>query len=345
MLTATPGPTTTLTASPANGQAPAVVDDHSAGWDPVSRRVILQAWPADMTSAPTTWAWDGLLWSQLSPQHQLPAQREASMAVDPVSGRLLLMGGTSLSSPADPTVQPQWGSNDGTWLWTGSDWNRVADNPTQGGHPALAADDATGRLVVNCPNILGVETPSGVGPGQLTLPMPSPSWAGQGSFSWTGSAWVAAGGSVPLVLNAAVGYDPISRRVIQFGGQIQGNVDQTAAFDGSSWTLLQPVHVPPYGAAVGATDAALGYLVVLANPLDNPNLATTWTWNGADWIRQVVNEPPATALEGYRGPNSQMLWDPAVNRVVLIGRSSNASPTLSVWAWTGTDQGWQILGP
>jgi hypothetical protein len=296
--------------------------------------VILEAWPADGTSMPTTWAWDGVAWSQLTPQHQLPSQREASMAVDPVSGRLLLMGGTSLSWPADTTVQPQWGSNDGTWRWTGSDWTRVADNPGQGGHPALAADDATGQLVVNCPSVLGIETPSA---GQRELPHPEPTWASQGSFRWTGSAWVAAAGSAPLVLDAGVGYDPISRRIIQFGGRSQGGDDQTAAFDGHAWTVLHPVHVPPYGPAVAATDVASGNLVMLANSLDHPNLATTWTWNGADWVRQVVNEPPASR-------NYQMLWDPAVNRLVLIGRSSDSSPTLAVWVWMGTSQGWQMLG-
>jgi hypothetical protein len=259
------------------------------------------------------------------------------MAVDPVTGRLLLMGGTTLDGQS---ATPTWGPNDGTWLWSGSDWSRVADNPRQGGHPALATDVATGQLIVNCPNVLGVETPSGYGPDGPFLPSPEPTWAGSGSFRWTGSAWVLVAGSSPLMLNAAIGYDPISRRVIQFGGNSQGADNQTAAYDGSGWAAVTPAHVPPPGPAAAATDETANRLLLVAGSVDHPALATTWTWNGSDWVRQSVNEPPASAIFGGA---PAMTWDPAVGGVVLIGNASHGTAPLGVWLWLGATQGWQQL--
>lgn len=261
------------------------------------------------------------------------------MAVDPISGRLLLMGGTSLVNQT-PGNGARWGPNDGTWLWTGSDWNRVADNPGQGGHPALAADEATGQLVVNCPDIRGIETPSG---GPDTFPLPGPTWAAGGSFRWTGSSWAAVGGSPPLRLGSGVGFDPISRRVIQFGGTSQGPVNDTAAFDGQSWMVLSPVQVPPYGTAVAALDEGSGHLVLVASSVDHPLLTSTWTWSGSDWIRQMVSEPPATIFRGLIDGHAQAMWDPAVNRVVLIGNGANTTSPLRLWVWQGAGQGWNLL--
>jgi hypothetical protein len=258
------------------------------------------------------------------------------MAVDPVSHRLLLMGGTSLSN-GNNGQPPEWGPNDGTWLWTGSDWTRFGDNPKQGGHPALAIDAATGELLANCPDILGIETPSGIDPGAPTLPSPSPSWQGSGSFRWTGSGWAAVGGSASLRLRAGVGYDPVSKRVIQFGGNSQGSDDTTSAYDGS-WSMLKPAHTPPPGPAAATTDMNSSTLVLLAGAADRPGLATTWTWSGSDWNRVIVPEPPSDAAY-----DAQMAWDPVLGHIVLVDSTGQGPSPLQVWLWMGPGQGWQLV--
>ena len=202
---------------------------------------------------------------------------------------------------------------------------------------ALAVDAATGELLANCPDILGIETPSGIGPDTPTLPSPPPSWAGSGSFRWTGAGWTAAGGTASLLLRAGIGYDPVSRRVIQFGGNSQGSGDTTSAYEGA-WSMLQPAHTPPRGPAAAATDMKAGTLVMLAGSADRPGLATTWTWSGSDWNRLIVPEPPSDAAYG-----AQMVWDPALAHIVLLDAVGQDPSPLQVWLWMGVDQGWQLL--
>ena len=120
------------------------------GYDPVSQRLILQAGlntasPPELISR--TWAWDGTKWSQLHPNHEPPPEVGGSMAVDPSSGHLMLAGGDLFSETVDAHGNnvPHWSANNGTWLWDGATWNRVANNPRQGGYPALAVDNSTGR--------------------------------------------------------------------------------------------------------------------------------------------------------------------------------------------------------
>lgn len=336
----TPVPTPTPTPQPVSltvGTPPADISAFSVGYDPVSQRLILQA-GLNTASSPKliaqTWAWNGTTWSQLQPTRTPPPEVGGSMAVDPLSGHLMFVGGDAFSETVDSQGNnlPHWSANNGTWLWDGATWTRVADNPRQGGYPALALDRATGQLLLSSPDIRGVMTTD-------DLEGSGPSWYGQGAYRWTGTQWAAVpqDASVSFMLESAAAYDPISRRLVQFGGTSQAPNDETQAYDGQGWRLLQPSTVPPAGPALAATDDLTGEIVMITESLDHPNLTATWTWNGSNWVRHIVNEPPQDVVNGPRG---QMLWDPAINKIVLIGFGDNS---LRMWVWAGISYGWRQL--
>ena len=354
-LTVTVGPGLSMLA---NADAPSSLGGFAVGFDPVSGRLILQAgwtgtggWPAcsgPVNLVSQTWAWDGTRWTQLSPATEPPPQAQGAMATDPVSGHLMYMGGDTVGSDCSPsTTQSGWGPNEGTWLWNGSTWSRVADNPDQGGSPALAVDQSTNQLVVVSPDITGIETGSAC---STSCPPPPPAWYGCGFYRWTGSGWASVPwadappnqcGAGDLTLQAAIAYDPISHRVIQFGGFDQAPENGTLAYDGTSWTTLtSPLGTsgPGGGPSSAATDEATAQIVLLSGPgFSSGGAPTTWTWNGSAWVAQNVAEPPVAANEG----EFQMVWDPVIERVVLVDWPGNGS--LQLWVWGGTSTGWSQL--
>ena len=78
-----------------------------------------------------------------------------------------------------------------------------------------------------------------------------------------------------------------------------------------------------------------GEIVMVTGSIDHPNLTATWTWNGFNWVRHILIEPPQGVVRG------QMLWDPPIRRIVLIGFAGDNS--LHMWVWAGTSYGWQQL--
>jgi len=143
------------TASPDYKLLPAV------GWDPVSGRLILFGGIRAMgtTSAPNdTWAWDGTIWSRLSPVNVPPANSGGeAMAVDPTTGRLLMLDGAQ------------------TWSWDGANWQKLADSlpgpaPNIDGG-VLAGDPVTGQVIYVGGCTVGCQQPY------------------EGTLVWDGKSW------------------------------------------------------------------------------------------------------------------------------------------------------------
>ncbi len=90
-----------------------------------------------------------------------------------------------------------------------------------------------------------------------------------------------------------IAYDPLSKRVIQFGGNQQYGLQTTMAYAGTAWsTLVSPetakaTDAPPGGTASAVTDQSLDTIIMQAqNSANNPyGVATypptTWAWNGS----------------------------------------------------------------
>jgi hypothetical protein len=293
------------------------------GFDPVSGRLLLQGGSAQVSAQSTpppstaeTWSWDGVRWTQLHPAVEPPALANSMMAVDPTTNRLVLVGGRGTEPWTPDGPQPP---QHGMWSWDGANWSRVAggDPPLQLTGGMLTADPGSGELLLN-----GV-TKDGAANSQ------------PGAFTWNGRRWATAPvPSTPDALlisgceGAGLGWDPISRRMIQFGGGVQQPYQDTAAWDGHQWSFLAPATVPPQGYGLAATDVQRGQLVMVAGSLDGfnrPTETTTWTWNGRNWTRVGVGSEPSPG-------GSLMVYDPTVHAIVAYGYLQGIA---SLWVWDG----------
>lgn len=180
-----------------------------------------------------TWSWDGRRWTQLHPAVEPPALANSMIAVDPTTNRPVLVGGQGEEPFSPDGPQPP---QRGMWSWDGASWSRVpgGDPPLQLSAGNLAADPGTGELVLD-----GV-TKDGAANSE------------PGAFTWNGRRWASTPvPSTPDALltigceRAGLAWDPISRRMIQFGGGVQQPYMDTAAWDGHQWSFLSPATVPP----------------------------------------------------------------------------------------------------
>lgn len=94
--------------------------------------------------------------------------------------------------------------------------------------------------------------------------------------------------------------------------------------------------VPPAGYAIPDAndgtalgyDEADGYPLLLDKANGGPQFAM-WKWDGTGWIRLA---PGQTAP----WPQTQLVYDPALHRTVMLAGTPMAPPTVSLWAWDGS---------
>lgn len=203
-----------------------------------------------------TWTWAAGTWTQQHPV-QAPAPRQnAAVAYDPVHKVVLLFDLFITNS----------GSGSDTWTWNGTHWSQVAKTPLVNRYAEVAAfDENTQRVLLLTMNSSGA----------------SDTW------TWDGSAWQAMHPktSPPGRSLASMAFDPMSRRVILFGGygrtgQVLGD---TWAWDGSDWTLLSPTVSPPARAGAAMTAFVSKREIVLVGGETQAPLTDAWVWNGTTW--------------------------------------------------------------
>lgn len=300
----------------------------AAGYDPATRTVVIEGgFPAAPTAASAvtteTWSWDGLRWTRLADG---PAVGNASLTPDPVSGHLLLVGGD------DPRPGQVVISQTGMWSWNGSSWSHVADNPAEGGVSQAATDPVHKQVLISATG------PTGACPPGECPQTPAP-YQQYGHYVWDGTRWAAAAtdfsdyyGST----DAAMGFDPISSRVIQQGGSSQATFDTTLAWNGTAWSVLHADTggAEPTGPLFGTAATDGSALMMLGDPkTGNRSIASTWTFDGAGWQRHVITEPAA---------ESRLVFDAALGVFVAIGAAPNQR-ALSVWVLRSLSDGWQLL--
>jgi serine/threonine-protein kinase len=286
--------------------------------------------------------------SSLTAQGLPQNHQYASLGFDPVSQRLILVGGNDGSG--NESAQ--------TWAWDGKTWTEVSTSGVALSHTAMVLDPNTNRLVLLGGDAGGPsfwtwdgqnwsEVSSSNPPAELFSPAAAAFPAakqivitsdqtdqqqqqqGQGastSYVWNGSTWSTNGNSSNYDLTAysTSSYDPQSKRIINLdSGSAQQGAPPTYAWNGASWSQLTTTASPPSGGATSATDEGAGNIVLLAGSVNNPSLPTTWLWDGSDWNRKIVDEPP---LGIYA-----LAWDPAVAAVVLVVTDHNNQTTMWVW--------------
>jgi hypothetical protein len=138
------------------------------------------------------------------------------------------------------------------------------------------------------------------------------------TWLWNGHGWSAATPALsPRARSgAAMAYDPATKNAVLFGGIVTRNHQATLAlndtwtWNGTSWTLQHPQHVPPWSSGLAMSyDVRSHSMLLLTLPSSHPNLDLTpdgvgsrgdtqfgtWSWNGSDWRELVTPNAPLFA--------------------------------------------------
>ncbi len=145
----------------------------------------------------------------------------------------------------------------------------------------------------------------------------------------------------------AMAYDPVSKKIVLFGGIGKTYLNDTWTFDGTTWTKQQTPVAPPVrtGSSMGF-DKRTHKLVMFGGfnggHTKSAFLQDTWLWDGATstWTEATMKSSPPRAT----GP--VMFNDPLTGKVVMFGgwNPTQKVPNLNkTWRWTG--QAWQRLHP
>jgi N-acetylneuraminic acid mutarotase len=262
-----------------------------------------------------TWAFDGATWTQLAPVSSPSPRYGAVMAYD--GHRIVLFGGLVGTTPlAD------------TWAFDGSNWTQLAPttSPPARSQHVMAFD---GQQIVVFGGGTYVQ-----GGGGSSLALLGDTW------TFDGTTWTQQQPSTAPVarMNTAFGFD--GQRVVVFGGfggplpsGYYDYLNDAWAFQGGSWTLLQPLISPPpnYAPAMGFD----GQEFVLFGGSRNGNdiCAATWLLSGSSWTPWL----PSSAPSARSGQG--MAYDG--KRVVLFGGLGNSGSLADTWVFDAN--GWTEL--
>jgi cysteine-rich repeat protein len=241
-----------------------------------------------------------------------PARYHHAMVYDSRRARAMVFGGDS-----------EAGNLADTWEWDGERWYEVTPvglSPPRRRRHAMAWDPARGRVV-----LFGGEDRGGA-------EVLDDTW------EWNGTEWVVVAPSGPRPqarFNHAMAYDPISRRVILFGGRALtdlGGQDlgDTWAWDGRVWVNLSSIPSPsPRAGHVMALHPDTGGIVLFGG-YHNGLLWDTWEWASGQWheVTQPSRSPPAQAY-------SHLVSDPYRGVLLLIVGISNEASIGDTWTWDG----------
>lgn len=271
-------------------------DAHRIATDLAAHRVVLFGGWDGVSYLGDTWEHDGVTWTE----NTAPGPRARALhglAYDEVRGVTLLFGG--VFSPG------QNGYLGDTWEYAGGIWTErssAAFPPRRFDH-AMVYDRKRDRIVM-----FG-------GRGSSGASLMGDTW------EWDGSSWTRALPAVSPTPRAghAMAFDPVSKRVLLFGGVQLGGpiVGDMWSWDGTNWTQLSPARAPSARwHAVMAADLG-GACVVLYGGFDGTDLTDTWTWSGDNWTLMPTRAEPQVALPA-------MTTGPGGRHMLLFGGEDGA---------------------
>jgi N-acetylneuraminic acid mutarotase len=144
-------------------------------------------------------------------------------------------------------------------------------------------------------------------------------------------------------------YDPLTQRVIMFGGFASGKVmpNDTWAYDPSTntWTNLSPAGEPPPARGFHSMvyDPSTQRMIVFGGGSDDSTLNDTWAYDPTAnaWTRLS----PVGGLPVARSGHS-MVYDPNTQRVIMFGGSYGGKNGLNeTWAYDPSINTWTNLNP
>ena len=309
-----------------------------------------------------TYYWDSAStsWAQLVVTG--PCKRKsARMAWDPVTGDLVLFGGTS----GDDCTGGAGKLLNDTWLWNGSAWTQCVSCTTGGHMPpdkseavGLATDhNGTGDVL-----LFGGSKQTVASPATLD-DYSKPVIASPNTYAFTGIVpndgyWTNVSMTGPCARSSpGMAWDGARSRVILFGGECStGTKDDTWTWSGTAWQLCSPstqCATRPTNRSYHrmAWDPLLNETVMFGGV--SPNNVTycpapkilcddTWTVNGF-WMQCIGTNCLFPNVPQYRCCVG-LAYDPGSQRIILFGgQTKDASGNKSQFGDTWTFDG-NVLG-
>jgi Galactose oxidase, central domain len=140
--------------------------------------------------------------------------------------------------------------------------------------------------------------------------------------------------SPPARSYLAMTYDPVSGKIIMFGGYDgSGYLNDTWTFDGTTWTHLRTRGAPrPRAAAQMAYDAVTHQVVLFGGFNGRNYLGDTWIFDGntSSWRRARTTQSPTPVT-------SPMLFTDPNGHADVYGGYDGQFYQYQMWQWTGTD--------
>jgi hypothetical protein len=261
-----------------------------------------------------------LPWVQQSPTTSPTPTSAGSMAYDPATGQMVLLGG--------------FGADNETWTYDGTTWTHQtpSTSPLNGTYASMAYDPTISKIVLLTHDDQGSSTET---------------------WTWDGTTWTQLSPitSPPFRWQSSMAYDPTNGQLVLFGGRSgSGNpLADTWTFDGTTWTQQSPTVSPPARSMASmAYDPSTSQVVLFGGIISTDNntgfsiFGDTWTYDGTTWTEQSPSTNPANRY------GASMAYDPALGEMMLFGGGNNTTAlggrSLG-GTWTYEDSAWTQQSP
>ena len=278
-----------------------------------------------------TWIFQNGDWSQLGTPNSPPAREQAGAAYDPIRDRIVMFGGSVVSSDGKGTIS----AIHDTWEFDGTTWNkRGADNAPAVTKPIVTYDEANHQIIM-----VGLDESSSnqTGTAMYTYDSSTGNWnqikpdglpacvneshvafdgetnsviltggvctdsdSLDSTFSWDGTKWtkVDLGTTTPeRTFGGAMAYDPNNQRLVLYGGTIAfGNIKVgTLAFHANQWgTVLDPYSPTPRSLPVVFSYPGSNVISVYAGQDEGQSYDQFWTFANGQWTQVTGDNKPST---------------------------------------------------
>jgi len=151
------------------------------------------------------------------------------------------------------------------------------------------------------------------------------------TWVWEGGHWALArpGTSPPGRSAATSAYDPVTRTVMLYGGQLQRGemVDDTWSWNGDGWRELDAGAGHPPSSGVIAWDSSLNEMVLVAGPVTNSTYET-WEWTGSRWKQDSDGD--------FVGYGTALAFDPISRTLIAVTSSGPDESSTVTLQWQGS---------